>query len=228
MTLAEVLPMFPLESTVLFPGMVISLHVFEPRYRVLVDDCLRGGQQLGVVLIERGREVGGGDTRFNVGTRAQTVQAAQFADGRWALALAGVGRIRVTRWLPDDPYPRAEVEDLVAPHPGPVARARRDEIERLLRRALALKAELGEAAAPATVDLASDPVLALAQAATLAPIGPIDAQRVLEAGTGAGAATGAETGAATGAETGADAQLHRLADLLADEVAMLARRAAGG
>jgi Lon protease-like protein len=210
--------MFPLESTVLFPGIVIPLHVFEPRYRVLVDDCLRARQQLGVVLIERGREVGGGDTRFNLGTRAQIVEAAQFPDGRWALALAGVARIRVTRWLPDEPYPRAEVEDLVAAPPGPMARARRDEIERLLRRALAIKAELGEPAASATVDLAADPVLALAQAATLAPIGPIDAQRVLEAGTADEAA-----GAA-----GVDAQLDRLADLLADEVTMLARRAAGG
>ena len=57
-----VLPMFPL-GTVLLPGAVLPLHVFEPRYRQLVQDCLAGEPEFGVVLIERGSEVGGGDQR---------------------------------------------------------------------------------------------------------------------------------------------------------------------
>ena len=59
------LPMFPL-GTVLFPYAVLPLHVFEPRYRALTEHCLAGDGCFGVVLIERGSEVGGGDTRFAV------------------------------------------------------------------------------------------------------------------------------------------------------------------
>ncbi|HEV7759443.1 MAG TPA: LON peptidase substrate-binding domain-containing protein, partial [Acidimicrobiales bacterium] len=102
-----VTPMFPL-GTVLVPGMLLPLHVFEPRYRQMLDDCLAGDRTFGVVLIERGSEVGGGDVRTGVGTLARILQAEQAADGRWALMAVGARRIRIDRWLPDDPYPRAE------------------------------------------------------------------------------------------------------------------------
>ena len=64
--MAEPLPMFPL-GTVLLPGAPLPLQVFEPRYRGLTHDCLAGVPEFGVVLIERGSEVGGGDVRTNVG-----------------------------------------------------------------------------------------------------------------------------------------------------------------
>src|SRR6056297_1832821 len=103
------LPMFPLGS-VLFPTMVLPLHVFEPRYRALVEHCLATDKEFGVCLIERGSEVGGGDLRTDVGTVAQIIDAEQFDDGRWALACVGTRRIRIDRWLQDVPYPRALVE----------------------------------------------------------------------------------------------------------------------
>src|ERR1700730_11863947 len=93
-------PMFPL-GTVLFPHAVLPLHVFEPRYRTMTRDVLDGDQEFGVVLIERGSEVGGGDARFGVGTIAHIVQAAELADGRFALVVVGVSRLRVEHWLPD-------------------------------------------------------------------------------------------------------------------------------
>ena len=69
--------MFPL-GTVLFPYATLPLHVFEPRYRVLVHDCLASdAPEFGVVLIERGSEVGGGDVRFRTGTVARLVEAAE-------------------------------------------------------------------------------------------------------------------------------------------------------
>src|SRR6476659_3342898 len=106
--------MFPL-GTVLFPHALLPLHVFEPRYRMMLRDVLAGDQEFGVVLIERGSEVGGGDVRFDVGTRAHIVQASELPDGRFALAVVGVQRVRVERWLPDDPYPRADIVALVEP-----------------------------------------------------------------------------------------------------------------
>ncbi len=66
--------MFPL-GTVLFPSMVLPLHVFEPRYRQLTLECIEAEREFGVVLIARGSEVGGGDQRRSVGTLARIVQA---------------------------------------------------------------------------------------------------------------------------------------------------------
>src|SRR5438128_2746014 len=102
------MPMFPL-GTVLLPGGVLPLHVFEPRYRAMVKHCLAGDREFGVVLIARGHEVGGHDQRHDVGTVARMIQVAELADGRYAMITVGMRRIRVTEWLPDDPFPQAEV-----------------------------------------------------------------------------------------------------------------------
>jgi uncharacterized protein len=101
--------MFPL-GTVLLPGSVLPLHVFEDRYRHLVRACLEGDRCFGVALISQGHEVGGGEARTSVGVLARVLEAVEFEDGRWALHAVGVERFRVMRWLPDDPYPCAEIE----------------------------------------------------------------------------------------------------------------------
>ena len=119
--------MFPL-GTVLFPYAVLPLHVFEPRYRVMTRRCLDGDGEFGVVLIERGSEVGGGDVRFDVGTIARIVQAAELPDGRFALATVGLRRFRVVRWLTDDPYPQAEVDLFEEPAPADTDIAARDRV----------------------------------------------------------------------------------------------------
>lgn len=104
------LAMFPLEQVVL-PSALVPLHIFESRYRALarfVVDC--DDPEFGVVMIERGREVGGGDLRADVGVVARVVQSEEFPDGRWGLVAIATRRIRVEHWLPDDPYPKALVE----------------------------------------------------------------------------------------------------------------------
>ena len=174
------LPMFPL-GTVLFPSAVLPLHVFEPRYRALVRDCLAGGRELGVVLIERGSEVGGGDQRSDVGTVAHIVRAEELPDGRWALVTVGARRLRVERWLPDAPYPLADVVDWPDPPPGPGHDAQAAAAVARLRQVLALAAEAGDSTAAATTELSEDPVLAVLQAAALAPLGPLDRHRLLAA-----------------------------------------------
>ncbi len=173
--------MFPLQ-TVLFPNAVLPLHVFEPRYRELTETCLRGDGRFGVVLIERGADVGGGDSRFSVGTVARIVEAARTPDGRYLLATVGSERLRVRRWLPDDPYPRAEIDLLTEPKRAPArATDQREAVERLLVRVLALWAELGQPApSVAAVQLDADPIRASFEAAAMAPIGPLDAQRLIE------------------------------------------------
>lgn len=104
-----VLPMFPLEHPLL-PGEAVPLNVFEPRYRQLVADALGADSRFGVVLIARGSEVGGGDERLDIGTVAQIVGHRLRASGQIQLVCRGTDRLRVLRWLDDDPYPRAEIE----------------------------------------------------------------------------------------------------------------------
>ena len=173
--------MFPLEG-VLFPFGVMPLRIFEPRYRSMIELCLRGDGRFGVVLIERGSHVGGGDKRFDFGTMARIVEAARTPDGRYLLATVGTDRFRVKKWLTDDPYPRADIA--VVDEPKRVdARAaeQRVAIERQLIRVLALGAELGYAAPPVdAVRLDEDPRRASFEAASLAPIGALDAYRLLQ------------------------------------------------
>jgi Lon protease-like protein len=174
--------MFPL-GTVLLPSALLPLHIFEERYRVLVRHCLDGDQRFGVVLIERGSEVGGGDVRTEVGTVARIVEVARFDDGRFALGAVGAERIRIVQWLPDDPYPRAEIEPFEDPPPTADLH---DLVEQALTRVRTLLdryAALGEISGTPSIELSEDPVLASYQAASLAPVGPADKQRLLAADT---------------------------------------------
>jgi len=173
------LPMFPL-GTVLFPHGVLPLRVFEPRYRAMVTHCLDRDARFGVVLIERGSEVGGGDTRFHVGTVAQIVQAAQTPDGRFSLATVGTERIDIFEWLPDDPYPRAIVRTRSDPEPTRDDAGIADGVRMLLGRVHELRAQLGAPAHTGEVMLSPDLVRASFEAAILSPLGPLDAQTLLE------------------------------------------------
>jgi len=173
-------PMFPLGS-VLLPGMVLPLHVFEERYRRLVEAVLDQPEPVfGVTLIERGSEVGGGDVRAEVGCLAQVVEAAQTPDGRWALVAVGTERLRVVRWLPDDPFPMAEVE---AFPDGPTDTALLSEalgpVEASVRRVAGLAERLGAPPLPEDLELSDDPVLRTYHLAVLSPLGALDRQRVL-------------------------------------------------
>jgi len=171
--------MFPL-STVLFPGAGLALHVFEPRYRALVADCLAGDGAFGVVLIARGSEVGGGDERVSVGTEAGIEIAQPLPDGRWRLLARGRRPIEVQTWTGEDPYPRAVVGDVI--DPGEPSPERLDQAARSVRRAFALASELG--AGPSSPDdqpLAAAMAEAAWQLCARAPLGPLDHQRLLEA-----------------------------------------------
>lgn len=117
------LPLFPLH-TVLFPGGALPLHVFEPRYRLMIDRCLESDAPFGVVLISKGREVGEAATPHDVGTLARIVQHERLDDGRLNLVCVGADRFRVRELRTDEPYLSALVEPLEeAPEPPPAALA---------------------------------------------------------------------------------------------------------
>jgi len=177
------LPQFPLHL-VLFPTMDLPLHVFEPRYRKLVDQVLGNGNEFGVVLIERGQATGGGDTRSTVGTVARIIDAQKFTDGRWALATVGVERFRVTEWLPDDPFPQAKIQ-LWPDDPANAVATAEDapdmaSVPHKFNRCLALASEAGVdvGAMPPSV---ANPTIATMQMAAQLPIGSFDKQVLLAA-----------------------------------------------
>lgn len=172
------IPMFPLGS-VLFPAMPLALRVFEPRYLQLLQDVLPAKpSEFGVVLIERGQEVGGGEERFDFGTIVQ-VADLKVADGYLALLGEGTRRIEIVEWLPDDPYPRARVRDVAPLEWDDELQERRDQTEALVRRTLARASEFDDVAWTAGVQLDHDPVEALWQLAAIAPLGPLDQIRLL-------------------------------------------------
>jgi len=106
-----IMPMFPLGS-VLFPYMPLRLRVFEERYLIMLAELLKNeNSRFGVVLIERGREVGGGEHRFSVGTVAEIRQLG--AEGGFVGLIAQGGRrFEVSEWLEDAPHPRAEIHEI--------------------------------------------------------------------------------------------------------------------
>ena len=176
------LPMFPL-GTVAFPWAAMPLHIFEPRYRQLARDLERGEGRFGIVLIERGSEVGGGEARTDIGTRMRVAVSEEFDDGRFGLVAIGEERIRVTRWLPDDPYPLALVETLTDAddaEPEAVGAA-----ERAVRRALERATRLGYDVPTLDQSLSMDPGMRLWQLAAAAPLGVTDRQKILTADSAA-------------------------------------------
>jgi len=109
----EPLPLFPL-GMVLFPGLVLPLHVFEERYRALVEDLLALPEQqrrFGVVAIREGREVGadGVHALHEIGCTAQLRRADRHPDGRYDVVTTGAERFRLTGLSHDRPYLVGEV-----------------------------------------------------------------------------------------------------------------------
>jgi hypothetical protein len=174
-----ILPMFPL-GTVLLPGQLLPLHVFEERYRVMMDEVGRMPAPIfGVVLIERGSEVGGQDHRFAVGTCARILRVQELEDERLAVIAGGTNRLRVTRWLEDDPFPCAEVIDMPEGRSDDDA-ALLDSVHARHRRVAAMATEMGFGRFVTTEMEGRDPSLDLYTMIAESPLGSMDRQALLE------------------------------------------------
>ncbi|OBH01948.1 MULTISPECIES: LON peptidase substrate-binding domain-containing protein [unclassified Mycobacterium] len=178
------LAMFPLESALL-PDEDLPLRIFEPRYAALVQHCLDADEPFGVVLIARGREVGGGDARCDVGVLSRIAEHAEQGAGRYVLRCRTGERIRVREWLPDDPYPRATVAVWPDEAGEPVSDA---QLLALEERVVALFERVAEARGARLPerdallgDGAGDPGRRLFALASRIPIGAADRYTVLSA-----------------------------------------------
>ncbi len=103
------LPLFPL-NTVLFPGMPLSLHIFEDRYKQMISKCLDDRQPFGVVLIENGQEAYGSASPYMIGCTAQINQVQPLAEGRLNIVAIGQERFQILSIDYSQPYLIGQVE----------------------------------------------------------------------------------------------------------------------
>lgn len=139
------LPLFPL-NLVLFPNAELPLHIFEPRYRQMIGECIEERRPFGVVLIREGGEVGGGAEPYKMGTTARIRDVERVEDGRMNIVAVGEDRFRILDTSSERPYLTGSV-DLLDEYDGetPAADVAADEVRalylRLMRAALALSGQ---------------------------------------------------------------------------------------
>jgi Lon protease-like protein len=160
--MTEMLPLFPL-GTVLYPGLVLPLNIFEERYRQLVRDLLEGPRprRFGVIAIREGREtdVAGVSSLYDVGCLAMVREVTELPDGRYELVTVGTDRFRLHSLDNSRPYLRGEIELLDEPVgdeiEAPVMMA---AVERAFRAYLDLLASKGPASI-SVPELPDEPIL---------------------------------------------------------------------
>jgi Lon protease-like protein len=179
----ERLPLFPL-GTVLLPGMVLPLHIFEPRYQLMMQRVLEGDRRFGVSLIRRGSEVGQPAEPYAVGTVAEVTAVVPLDDGRMNISATGRERFKVTAFYDDQPYLTADVAYLSdAYNPSEGLAELQAEVERLgmeyVTTVLTLRAEQRS-----HIQLPTDPLtLSYKVAGLLAAMQPHEVQDLLQSPT---------------------------------------------
>ena len=108
----EIIPLFPLPSTVFYPGTPLPLHIFEPRYRKMTADALESKRKIGMVLLKPGWKDSYFDRPeiFFVGCVGRIQEEIRHPDGKYDFTLVGLSRFRVLREVAGKTYRRAEIE----------------------------------------------------------------------------------------------------------------------
>jgi Lon protease-like protein len=135
--LPPTIPIFPLPNVVLFPNVFLPLHIFEPRYREMVDEALRGDRIIGMVLLRPGWQ-GHYEERppvYPIGCAGVITHAERLADGRFNIVLRGMEKFRIRGEEEGHAYRLAEVDPVPEPRPEGLReemRAQRRRLETLL------------------------------------------------------------------------------------------------
>ncbi len=120
------IPLFPLPGGILFPGTLVPLHIFEPRYIEMVSDALAGDRLIGLAMLKPGVDVDQGDSPiFQVGGAGEIVESEELDDGRYNILVEGRFRYRVLEEKARGSYRTARVAELeTAPFASPEEEAR--------------------------------------------------------------------------------------------------------
>lgn len=135
--LSAVLPIFPLPNVVLFPGVFLPLHIFEPRYREMIADVLAGDRLIGMALLKPGwdREPTESPSVFSIGCAGLISHVEQLHDGGYNIVLRGIERFRIVDEESERSYRLARVdylEDTMTAGDRETLRRQRQKVERLL------------------------------------------------------------------------------------------------
>ena len=180
-----VLPMFPL-STVLLPNMPLTLRIFEERYLKLLGQMLEEDEpEFGVVIIHEGDEVGEGaragadEKRGIFGTMARVIEV-KTDEQFYGLVATGGERFRVNAWLPDDPYPMADIDFLPDLTWDASLDTLFETVEAKVRRFISMASEFGDLEWQADIELSDDPMAACWQLAGIMPLEPEEKYLMLQ------------------------------------------------
>jgi len=176
--LPATIPIFPLEDVMLFPGMSVMLHIFEPRYRAMVADVLKGDRLIGMVLLRPGYEADyeRSPSIFPIGCAGLVTDVESLPDGEYNIVLQAVSRFRITREEASKPYRIAHITTLpdgVAAGDQAALHAQRQKLETLVAKAD------GHVALPKVPDGVSDEEL-INGLSQFADIDPLDRQKLLD------------------------------------------------
>jgi Lon protease-like protein len=137
------IPLFPLPNLVLFPHVLLPLHIFEERYKLMINTCIDRNESFGIVQLRSGAESESEDTIHRVGVSARIVQVERLENGRMNILAEGEDRFRIRRFVQQEPYWRASVdffEDTESRHAsGPLY----DDVCKLYRKVSELEATAG-------------------------------------------------------------------------------------
>jgi Lon protease-like protein len=178
--MSELLPLFPLPTVVLFPGVFLPLHVFEPRYREMVADALATDRLIGMTLLRQGweRDYEGRPPVFSVGCIGLITHCEKLPDGRYNMILRGLDRFRILDEDHSRSYRRALTEPMPEPDLTPDDRADLRRVRSRLETLLS-PSENDRGIDPRVVEAMSDEDLVNALAQYL-DLEPIEKQALLE------------------------------------------------
>src|SRR5205823_5191724 len=96
--------LFPLPNLVLFPHIVVPLHIFEERYKLMINGCIDAGDAFGLVLLHEGAEQETEDTIHRVGVTVRIVEVERLEEGRMNILCEGERRFRIYRFTQQKPF----------------------------------------------------------------------------------------------------------------------------
>lgn len=174
--------LFPL-NTVLFPGATLNLHVFEPRYKQMISECLDEGQAFGVCLIREGSEAGDPHVDpHEIGTTAEIGNVTPLPHGRYYISTVGKRRFRIHGIVQREPYLLCDIEYLEDEEPqGELGLAQlTDSLREAFNEYVQLLIEYSGAGL--ALDLPDDPIEASYVVGGALQVADVIKQRLLETG----------------------------------------------
>src|SRR4026208_264659 len=128
------IPLFPLPNLVLFPRVLVPLHIFEERYKLMMNTCIERDDVFGLVLLRSGAETESEDTIHRVGVTARIVQVERLENGRLNILTEGEERFRIRRFIAHEPYWKGVVDVFQDNESHPSIETLQEEVSELYRK----------------------------------------------------------------------------------------------